>query len=103
GRDGRLQPPQPAVRGAKFGTGEGRGVDASVDDVFDRVWLRADYLGRCAACSSWQDNCRRVYDVQSLPHAPNLAADRARIRGESLPARHCESETSERDSADPAF
>ncbi len=35
-----------------LGLVQGRGVDAAVDDVSDRVWLRADHLGgRAARCA----------------------------------------------------
>ena len=45
-----------------------------------------------AARGARRDHSRRVYDVQSLPHAADLAVDRARLRRESLSARHCEFE-----------
>ena len=45
---------------------------------------------------------RRVHDVQHVSDATDLAADRARIRRESLSARNGELETAERDLANRA-
>ena len=47
-------------------------------------------------------SCRRVHDVQPLSRATNLAAHRARLRRESLPARNGELETAQCDFADRA-
>ena len=86
-----------------IGARQNRRLDAAADAVSDRHGLCADHLGRRAGGDSRRDHGGSVHRFQHVSLPPDLAADRAGICGQPLPARHRKLETDERHLCRRAF